>query len=81
MALTLVFLGRLEDVAGAAELRLDTDSPLDLSAIAARLDPAVAEAILGDEVRIARNGALVAAGDLRAGDGDEVAFLPPVSGG
>ncbi len=49
--------------------------------IAERLEPALAVAITASRVRIALNGQLIAPGEVRAGNGDELAFLPPVSGG
>jgi molybdopterin synthase sulfur carrier subunit len=53
VAVRLVFLGRLADLAGAS-----------------------------DKVRVAINGAVLAdKTTLAAEDGDEVALLPPVSGG
>lgn len=81
MSLKLVFLGRLEDVAGAPELPLDVDRPLTLSEIAERLEPELAVALSAANVRIALNGSLVGPGGWTAGNGDELAFLPPVSGG
>jgi len=80
LALKLVFLGRLEDVAGAPE-RLVPHCP-NLVAVLSGLDEALRRMIVDSRVRIAVNGAL--AGDSAAlvlEDGDEIAFLPPVSGG
>lgn len=75
----LVFLGRLADLAGAAELAV---APGDLEAILANLPPALAIALLDEKVRIARNGELLAnPGRVIVAAGDEIAFLPPVSGG
>lgn len=75
----LVFLGRLEDRAGMAEMTVPAGA---LSDILTTLDPALALDLLGERVRMALNGELVP--DNRAvvlsGD-DELAFLPPVSGG
>ena len=80
MAVRLVFLGRLEDAAGAAERELAMAGPL--AAIMAALDPDLAAVLSGTRIKLALNGALVSD---RAGlvleDGDELAFLPPVSGG
>lgn len=81
MALTLLFLGPLEDVAGSAEMLLDVDAPLAIADIAERLPPELAVAITEPRVRMALNGSLVTAGAVVAGEGDELAFLPPVSGG
>lgn len=79
MAAKLVFLGRLEDRAGMAELAVE---PGPLDQILARLDPALAVDLLGERVRLALNGQLLAeTGAVLLADGDELAFLPPVSGG
>ncbi|WP_225204780.1 MoaD/ThiS family protein [Novosphingobium huizhouense] len=79
MAARLVFLGRLEDAAGSGEREV---APGPLAEVLARLDPALAVELLGERVRIALNGALVAEpGGVVLADGDELAFLPPVSGG
>ena len=80
MALKLVFLGRLQDAAGATEREVEAVG--SLNALFGALDPALAEVLLGEKVKIAVNGHIVSD---RAGcalsDGDEIAFLPPVSGG
>jgi molybdopterin synthase sulfur carrier subunit len=75
----LVFLGRLADLAGAGELAVSA-GPLEI--VLAGLDPALAVALLDERIRLARNGELiVASGGIVLEDGDELAFLPPVSGG
>jgi molybdopterin synthase sulfur carrier subunit len=75
----LVFLGRLEDIAGAPEREVPGGT---LAEVVAALDPALAEALGGDRIRLALNGTLVGdRGALVLADGDELAFLPPVSGG
>lgn len=75
----LVFLGRLEDIAGMGELVV---SALPLEQVLAALDPALAVELLGERVRMALNGALLGdGGGVVLADGDELAFLPPVSGG
>ena len=76
----LVFLGRLEDAAGASELMV----PLTPSVgeLLAALGPELAGTLQGPRVKVARNGVLLSDTDapvLRSGD--EIAFLPPVSGG
>ncbi len=81
MSLTLLFLGRLEDAAGAPALTLDVARPLTFAEIAERLEPTLAVALSSGNVRVALNGSLVGPGDWTAGSGDELAFLPPVSGG
>ena len=75
----LVFLGRLEDIAGHAERDVAAGP---LAEVLASLDPDLAAALTADRIRLALNGTLVA--DRAAvvlHDGDELAFLPPVSGG
>lgn len=75
----LVFLGRLEDLAGSPEFEV---APGPLEAVLAQLPVELAVALLGDRVRIARNGELIAErGGIVLEPGDEIAFLPPVSGG
>jgi molybdopterin synthase sulfur carrier subunit len=80
MALKLLFLGRLEDAASGPERAVPFVPTLD--ALLAGLEPDLAEALRGPRIRLARNGALVAdSAGLMLADGDELAFLPPVSGG
>ncbi len=79
MSARLVFLGRLEDLAGGGER---TVAPGPLEAVLGRLEPDLAVALLGERVRMALNGVLIAErGGIVLGEGDELAFLPPVSGG
>jgi len=77
----LLFLGRLEDIAGVPELVIPLTEPTSLGDVLTMLPPFVAEALAGPKIKLALNGALVAAGGLVVGAGDELAFLPPVSGG
>ncbi len=80
MSLKLVFLGRLEDAAGVAER--DVPFVPALSDVLAGLDSELSEALSGARIKLAVNGKLVAGHDLpMLADGDELAFLPPVSGG
>lgn len=75
----LIFLGRLEDIAGAAEMTV-ASGPLEQTL--ALLDPALAVQLLGEKVRMALNGSLLTdMGCIVLDEGDELAFLPPVSGG
>lgn len=79
MTAKLVFLGRLEDAAGQPDLDVE---PGALEVVLARLDPALAIELLGERVRLALNGRLLnEIGGVVLGEGDELAFLPPVSGG
>ncbi len=79
MAARLVFLGRLEDVAGTAEMMVEAGP---IAAVIAALEPALAATVREPRIRIARNGELIPDRDaIVVADGDEIAFLPPVSGG
>jgi sulfur-carrier protein len=81
----LLFLGRLEDVAGAAVIHVPLAGPTSLDAVMDTLPPDLFTALGGPKIRLAVNGELVGAsqdaGDLMISDTDEIAFLPPVSGG
>ena len=80
MAVKLVFLGKLADLAGAPEK--DVAGPLDWAGLLAALPGPLGEAVKGEKVKLARNGAILADKTaLAAADGDEIALLPPVSGG
>jgi len=80
MALKLLFLGRLEDLAGGGERSVPLAESID--AVLAGLDARLAEALRAPRVKVAVNGVLLRDRQAQAlGDGDEIAFLPPVSGG
>ncbi|MFN9632682.1 MAG: MoaD/ThiS family protein [Erythrobacteraceae bacterium] len=78
--ITVVLLGKLADLACAPALQLA--APLDWAGLKAALPAVLAEAIDDPRNRVAVNGALLAdKAALAAGAGDEIALLPPVSGG
>ena len=80
MAVKLVFLGKLADLAGAPEQ--DVAAPLDWAGLLAALPAPLATAVQGEKVKLAVNATVLAdKAALAAVDGDEVALLPPVSGG
>ena len=80
MAVKLVFLGKLADLAGAPEK--DVAGPLDWTGLVAALPGPLGEAVKGEKVKLAVNGTVLAdKRALAAADGDEIALLPPVSGG
>jgi molybdopterin synthase sulfur carrier subunit len=78
----VVLLGRLRDVAGWRE-RSIASLPATLSALRdllGREDAALGEALGGRGVQAAVNKTLTR-GDVPLNAGDEIAFLPPMSGG
>ena len=80
MAVTIVFLGPLRDMAGEPER--EVAAPLDWAGLLEAVDPQIAEQLQQDRVNIACAGKVLADKTaLQAQDGDEVALLPPVSGG
>ena len=74
----LVFLGKLADIAGAGEIAV---APGALQDILATLPAPLALALLDERVRMALNGELTGQRAVVLGEADELAFLPPVSGG
>ncbi len=77
---TIVFLGKLADIAGVPSIELS--APLDWAGLKVALPPALVGAVDDPRNRVALNGALLAEKSaLQAGAGDEIALLPPVSGG
>ncbi len=80
MALKLVFLGRLEGAAGEPER--DVMHVPTYSLLLAGLETDLVAALADPRVKLAVNGEIVAdRSSLVLIDGDELAFLPPVSGG
>jgi sulfur-carrier protein len=80
----VVLLGKLADLAEAPTLALPLalTMPLDWEGLKAALPQALAEALDDPRIRVALNGTLLAnKTKLQAGAGDEIALLPPVSGG
>jgi molybdopterin synthase sulfur carrier subunit len=78
----VVLLGRLRDIAGWRERAIEP-APATLFALRdllSREDAALGEALAGRGVQAAVNKALTR-GDLALNPGDEIAFLPPMSGG
>lgn len=80
MSVTILFLGPLRDLAGRQEI--EVDAPLDWAGLLAAVGPQVAEQLEQERVNVACKGRVLAdKRALLAEDGDEVALLPPVSGG
>ena len=86
MKLTVRYFAQLRELAGCGDEQLEMDGagPCTaaeiISALSARHDEAFGEALRAENVRLAINQTLVGS-DAAAVDGDEVAFLPPVTGG
>ena len=78
----VVLLGRLRDIAGWRERVIEPAPPslAALRAILASEHPALGEALAGKGVQAAVNK-LLTRDDVALSAGDEVAFLPPMSGG
>ena len=80
MSVKLVFLGKLADLAGTPEKT--APAPLDWKGLIDTLSGPLAETVRGEKVKLALNGAVLPdKSALAANDGDEIALLPPVSGG
>jgi sulfur-carrier protein len=84
MQLKIVYLARLRDALGRSTEMLDSPAGVSVSSLLQTLRERGGawerELAAGRAVRIAVNHEL-AAGDVALRDGDEVALLPPVTGG
>ncbi|MXO57434.1 MoaD/ThiS family protein [Altererythrobacter gangjinensis] len=80
MAVRIVFLGPLADLAGCQEMK--AKAPLDWQGLLEMVGAKVAGQLQEERVNIACAGKVLAdKTQLQAEEGDEVALLPPVSGG
>lgn len=80
MSVTVVFLGPLRDLVQAETV--EVNAPLDWAGLLDAVGPAVREQLESERVNVACAGQVLAdKTSLLAKDGDEVALLPPVSGG
>lgn len=79
MARVLLF-GRLRDIAGWSERALPADTLDALTAALAAQAPDLGEALRAKGVRVAVNLEMVR-GEVLLRPDDEVAFMPPMSGG
>ena len=80
MTVRILFLGPLRDLAGVGER--EVDAPLDWAGLLAAVGDAVAEQLRHERVHVACGGRVLSdKTKLDAQEGEEVALLPPVSGG
>ncbi|WP_324828015.1 MoaD/ThiS family protein [Qipengyuania zhejiangensis] len=80
MSVRIVFLGPLRDMAGEQER--EVAGPLDWHGLLREVGPQIAGQLAESRVNVACSGRVLADKTaLFANDGDEVALLPPVSGG
>ena len=77
----LVFLGKLADLVGTGTLDLALSGPTSLEDLLIGLPAPLAEPLGDARVKLALNGRLVPRAEVIVDAGDELAFLPPVSGG
>ena len=84
MKVVVRFFASLREAAGESELTLELPDGAGyddlLAALKGRLGAPAMAALLAENVRIARNQTLTGV-PFVPGDGDEIAFLPPVTGG
>jgi sulfur-carrier protein len=84
MAITVRFFAALRERIGHDTLSVDAGPGQDLGSFVAllgeRLGDDVLAALTGPDIRIALNQEFVAA-PCQVKDGDEVAFMPPITGG
>jgi molybdopterin converting factor small subunit len=80
MSVTVQFLGRLRDVAGARSE--STQAGQSVSVYIAAQPPGLAQALTAPGIAVALNRQVLARGaDPVLKAGDELAFMPPFSGG
>jgi molybdopterin synthase sulfur carrier subunit len=83
--LKLVFLGKLSDVAPASLAQVDPPREVrtlsDLVVWLSTMEPLLGRAMAATITRLVVNQSVTHDHSLPLADGDEVAFLPPMSGG
>lgn len=84
IVVNVLFFAQLRDVLGTEQMRLSLSEPnsdgLWHALRQGELEPQAVAALSADSVRIAVNQVLIE-GSFALQEGDEVAFLPPVTGG
>lgn len=84
---TILFFGKLQDIAGKPQLPAPATaighSVQTLLALISDERPELGAALSEDNIRVCINQELLAKGanDRLISEGDEIAFLPPMSGG
>jgi len=80
----VLFFASLREAVGSAEVSLDLTAPISLEGLMEKLETRIPSsgfaALTGESVRVAVNQTL-SSGPILIHPGDEVAFLPPVTGG
>ena len=79
----VLFFGKLRDQAGTGTTDIETGEVSTVADVTAAMEaayPALGDVLSGDSVRCAVNGEMSDC-NRPVRDGDEIAFLPPVSGG
>ncbi len=77
----ILFFGQTKDVSGAAEMKINIPTPVDADEVWSKISAAHPKlAAFRKTARLARNGEY-AGPDTQFTDADEVALIPPVSGG
>ena len=84
MSVRVLFFASLKDALGRDEITLELTEPVPLEDLLGLLRPCLPAAgfaaLTADNVRVAVNQTL-AASVVQIAPGDEIAFLPPVTGG
>ena len=77
----VLFFASLREDVGCSEMQVCASNTAELrDALARELSPQAMQALSQDNVRIAVNQQLID-GSMALANGDEVAYLPPVTGG
>lgn len=81
MRVRVLLFASLRERAGESSFDLDVGAGGTVEAVRAALEARHPKLLASTGVAVAVNGAYVRGGGARVAEGDEVAFLPPVSGG
>jgi len=81
MSIRILFFATIADAAGMRETELDVSAGSDVASIYARLARDLPRLTAMRSAALCAVNSEFARPDTPVGDGDEVAFFPPVSGG